>query len=49
LASEAPPSCAERGVAAPTGDVAIFCVVLTDAAGHEGPGDCTAPVAVTVF
>lgn len=42
----APPACAALGVAAPTAAEAIFCVVLVDAAGHEGDGDCTAAIAI---
>ena len=33
-------------VGPPAIGVAIFCVVLTDVAGHVGPGDCTAPIAI---
>jgi hypothetical protein len=36
-----PGVCADLGIAELAGDEAVFCVVLVDAAGHEGPGDCT--------
>lgn len=39
-----PDVCAELGVAELAGDEAVFCVVLTDAAGHVGRGDCTAAI-----
>lgn len=39
-----PAVCDELGVRALEADRAVFCVVLVDAAGHEGAGDCTAPV-----
>lgn len=45
-ATAAPAACADLGVGAPAIGVAIFCVVLTDAAGHVGPGDCTDPIAI---
>jgi hypothetical protein len=41
-----PRACADLGAAAPAADTAVFCVVLTDAAGHRGDGDCTRPIAV---
>lgn len=46
-AAAAPAACADLGAPAPTADAAIFCVVLEDAAGHQGPGDCTDPIAIT--
>ena len=36
--SSASPVCADLGIGA--GET-VFCVVLTDAAGNTGPGDCT--------
>ncbi|MCB9559851.1 MAG: hypothetical protein H6709_05170 [Kofleriaceae bacterium] len=42
----APPACAALGVAAPVDGEVIFCVVLRDAAGHDGAGDCTPPIAI---
>jgi hypothetical protein len=36
-----PEVCADLGITDLAGDEAVFCVVLVDAAGHEGPGDCT--------
>ncbi len=42
----APAACAALGVPAPALGVAIFCVELTDKAGHRGPGDCTDPIAI---
>lgn len=46
-AAAAPSACADLGIPAPAGDAAVFCVVLTDAAGTSGPGDCTAPITLT--
>lgn len=43
--SAAPPACADLGVEAPSAGQAVFCVILTDAAGNAGVGDCTDPVA----
>lgn len=42
----APTACADLGVGPPAIGVAIFCVTLTDVAGHTGAGDCTAAVAI---
>jgi hypothetical protein len=42
----APDACAELGVGAPVDGAAVFCVVLRDAAGHDGDGDCTAPITI---
>jgi hypothetical protein len=44
--SAAPAACAELGVDGPVAGEVVFCVVLTDAAGNPGAGDCTAPVAI---
>lgn len=37
------PVCADLGIGA---GESVFCVVLTDAAGNTGPGDCTAPLTI---
>lgn len=48
IAAGAPPAaCRELGVAAAAAGAAIFCVILTDAAGQSGEGDCTDPITVT--
>jgi len=39
-----PEACDELGVAKLADDTAVFCVVLEDAAGHRGGGDCTQPI-----
>ena len=49
LAASAPPVCADLGAPAPVAGAAVFCVVLVDSAGHEGPGDCTSPLALSTF
>ncbi len=46
LDAAAPEACAALGVDAPAAGAATFCVVLEDAAGHQGPGDCTAAIAI---
>ena len=46
LDSRAPTVCEELGVEDPTAGQVTFCVVLTDAGGNEGVGDCTAAVAI---
>jgi hypothetical protein len=43
-AAALPDACDELGVAALAASTAVFCVVLTDAAGHRGGGDCTQPI-----
>ena len=43
-----PAVCEELGVAAPAANETVFCVVLVDAKGHEGPGDCTTTVELVV-
>jgi len=40
-----PATCAELGVELAAGST-VFCVQLVDAAGHVGPGDCTAAIAL---
>lgn len=41
-----PARCAELGVAPLAAGTAVFCVVLGDAAGHRGAGDCTPAIAI---
>lgn len=43
---EAPEACADLGAPDPDEGEAVFCVVLTDAAGHDGDGDCSPAVAI---
>jgi hypothetical protein len=45
-AAEAPAACADLGASDPRDGDAVFCVVLTDAAGHAGDGDCSGAVAI---
>lgn len=47
LATASPPACADLGAPAPAVGEAVFCVILVDSAGHAGPGDCTAPLALS--
>lgn len=42
----APEACTDLGAPDPADGEAVFCVVLTDAAGHDGDGDCSQPVAI---
>jgi len=47
FATEAlPAACADLGVADLAAGQTVFCVTLTDAAGHRGDGDCTAAIAL---
>jgi hypothetical protein len=39
-----PEVCAALGVRELAANAAVFCVVLADAAGHRGGGDCTPPI-----
>lgn len=39
-----PKQCADLGVKPLVANAAVFCVVLVDAAGHRGAGDCPKPV-----
>jgi hypothetical protein len=41
-----PETCAKLGVKSLAAGTAVFCVVLADAAGHRGDGDCTGPIAI---
>jgi hypothetical protein len=42
-----PPACAELGAPALAAGEVAFCVVLTDAGGVSGPGDCTTAIPIT--
>jgi len=45
LAAEAlPAACADLGVDTLGDSQTVFCVVLVDAAGNRGTGDCTVPI-----
>lgn len=46
--SALPAVCEELGISAPGPDETVFCVVLVDAAGHAGAGDCTAPITLAL-
>jgi hypothetical protein len=39
-----PPTCSDLGVAALSDGQTVMCVILVDAAGHRGTGDCTKPI-----
>ena len=39
-----PVVCDELGISALAAEETVFCVVLVDAAGHAGTGDCTPPI-----
>jgi hypothetical protein len=41
-----PALCAKLGVKPLAAHTAVFCVVLGDAAGHRGDGDCTGPIEI---
>src|SRR5262249_9404727 len=41
-----PAACSQLGGKPVAAGTAVFCVVLGDAAGHRGAGDCTAPIAI---
>ena len=41
-----PEACEALGVAELASAETVFCVVLVDAAGHRGDGDCTAAIAI---
>jgi len=45
-ASGTPPICGELGAPALAPGQVAFCVVLTDAGGVTGPGDCTAAIPI---
>jgi hypothetical protein len=46
-AGAAPDVCRDLGVADVGVGSAVFCVVLVDAAGHAGDGDCTSAITLT--
>lgn len=47
ITAGAPPTaCRDLGVEAVDAGAAVFCVILVDAAGHAGDGDCTPPIAL---
>ena len=41
-----PDVCGELGVKPLAAHTVVFCVVLADAAGHRGDGDCTGPIEI---
>lgn len=43
----APAACRDLGVSDAGALQAVFCVILIDAAGNEGDGDCTQAIALT--
>jgi hypothetical protein len=43
-----PAACEELGVRPLASDTAVFCVILVDAAGHRGGGDCTQPIDIAM-
>jgi hypothetical protein len=45
-AGAAPEVCRDLGVADLGAGAAVFCVVLVDAAGNDGDGDCTGEIAL---
>lgn len=44
--SALPTACADLGIDERSATEAVFCVVLVDAAGHTGTGDCTGAIAI---
>ena len=42
-----PATCEELGAPAPAPDATVFCVVLVDAAGNRGSGDCTPTITLS--
>lgn len=44
--SALPDACADLGIDEMGPNEAVFCVILVDAAGHAGTGDCTAAIAI---
>jgi hypothetical protein len=46
-AGAVPDACRDLGVAAVAASSAVFCVILVDAAGHAGDGDCTREIGLT--
>lgn len=45
---ELPAACAELGVRPLVADTTVFCVILVDAMGHRGGGDCTQPIDIAM-
>jgi hypothetical protein len=45
-AGDLPAACKDLGVRPLAAGTAVFCVVLADAAGHRGAGDCTDPIEI---
>lgn len=41
-----PKTCSDLGVGALADMQTVFCIVLVDASGHRGGGDCTKPVSL---
>jgi hypothetical protein len=41
--------CSDLGVAALPAGQTVFCVELTDVAGHTGSGDCTDPITIVAM
>jgi hypothetical protein len=47
VAATMPQACSDLGVAAVATGTTVFCVELTDLAGHTGAGSCTDPITIT--
>ena len=45
-AAAAPPVCEDLGAADVGASAAVFCIILVDAAGNPGDGDCTGAIAL---
>ena len=48
-ASTMPSVCSDLGVGALGTDETVFCIVLVDAAAHEGAGDCTPTIKLSAI
>jgi hypothetical protein len=46
-AATMPQTCSDLGVPALAAGTTVFCVQLTDMAGHTGTGSCTDPITIT--
>jgi len=46
LPAPLPATCSDLGVAQLADATTVMCVILVDAAGHRGAGDCTKPIAL---
>ncbi len=44
--ADLPPACDDHGAPELADGEAVFCVVLTDSAGHSGDGDCSPAIAI---